>query len=257
MIKTSSVRIWPAFFAIWLISTTGSNAQDSNGPATASQLFLAQVQGAVTVIHGDAPQAAAPPQELFEQDRIVTGLNSKAYLEFQNGGIVEVGPSTDATVSKLEITGDDFKAKFLLALGKLKAKVKKLTTATSTFEIDAGGLVAGVRGTVFGVDYDPTQKQVAAKTFEGSIYTQVGGKEQIVNKGMSMLVGKKGIPILGPLTGADIASFKSFDDAAGLLEQKKEELLNGLKEKAKIHTGILPEKQENDLNDAIRNKLPF
>jgi hypothetical protein len=70
-------------------------------------------------------------------------------------------------------------------------------------------------------------------------------------------VDKTGVPLLGQLTGSDIASFRSFDSLAGLLERKKEEMLNGVREKAKIHTGILPEKQENDLNDAIRGKLPF
>lgn len=72
-----------------------------------------------------------------------------------------------------------------------------------------------------------------------------------------MLVGKSGIPVLGALTSSDIASFQSFDSVSGLLEKKKDEILNNVKEKAKIHTGILPEKQENDLNDALRKKLPF
>jgi hypothetical protein len=232
-------------------------AQDTGNAGVTSSLYLAQAQGAVTVIHEGNSQAVQPPQYLYEQDQIVTGPDAKAYLQFQNGGIVEVGPSSKTTVSTLEISGDDFKAKFFLAFGKLKAKVKKLTTASSTFEIYAGGVVAGVRGTIFGVDYDPAKKQVAAKTFEGSIFTQVGGKEKVVNKGMSMLVGKTGIPVLGALTSSDISSFQSFDSVSGLMEKKKDEILNSVKEKAKIHTGILPEKQENDLNDALRKKLPF
>ena len=229
-------------------------AQDS---AQAAELYLAQATGKVKVFHEGKLATAVPPQILVEQDRIVTAKNSKAYLEFQNGGIVEVGPSTDVTVSTLETGGDDFKARFLLALGKLKAKVKKLTTASSSFEIQAGGVVAGVRGTVFGVDYDPAKKQVAAKTFEGTIFTQSGGKEQIINKGMGMVLGRSGIPVLGNLSAEDIASFQSFDDITGKLEEKKEEMINGLKEKTRIHTGILPAKQENDLNDAIQKKLPF
>jgi hypothetical protein len=232
-------------------------AQDSNDSSKSIDLFMAQIQGSVTVVSGGVSQEAVSLQGLKENDRVVTGKDGKAYLEFQNGGIVEVGPSTDATVSTLDVSGSDFKARFLLAWGGLKAKVKKLTGASSIFEINAGGVVAGVRGTIFGVDYDPAKKQVAAKTYEGSIFTQVGGKERIVNKGMSMLVDKTGIPLLGKLTGSDAASFKSFDSLTGQLEQKKQEMLNGVKEKARIHTGILPQKQENDLNDAIQKKLPF
>lgn len=232
-------------------------AEDSSDTSRSSDLFLAKIQGSVTVVSGGVSQEAVSLQGLLENDRVVTAKNAKAYLEFQNGGIVEVGPSTDVAVSTLDVSGKDFKARFLLAWGKLKAKVKKLTGASTVFEINAGGVVAGVRGTIFGVDYDPTRGQVSAKTYEGSIFTQAGGKEQIVNKGMSMLVDKTGVPLLGQLTGSDIASFRSFDSLAGLLERKKEEMLNGVREKAKIHTGILPEKQENDLNDAIRGKLPF
>ncbi len=257
------VKTWRgmAGLAWWIISIFIAAplwAQDSTDSSQPASLYLSQIQGFVKVVSGGVTQKGVPSQSLSEQDHIVTGKNSKAYLEFINGGIVEVGPSTDVTVTTLEITGDDFKAKFLLAWGKLKAKVQKLTTSSSSFEIQAGGVVAGVRGTVFGVNYDPAQKQVAAQTFEGTIYTQVGGKEQLVNKGMSMLIGKTGIPLLGSMTSSDIASFQSFNDFAGqLIEKQKTKMLNDAREKTKIHTGILPEKQENDLNNTLQKALPF
>lgn len=145
MFKTSSWLLAWGWLVLSLMFTNNLNAQDTGNAGVTSSLYLAQAQGAVTVIHEGSAEAVQPPQYLFEQDQIVTGPDAKAYLQFQNGGIVEVGPSSNTTVSTLEISGDDFKAKFLLVFGKLKAKVKKLTTASSTFEIYAGGVVAGVR----------------------------------------------------------------------------------------------------------------
>jgi hypothetical protein len=51
-----------------------------------------------------------------------------------------------------------------------------------------------------------------------------------------MLVGKTGIPVLSALTSSDIASFQSFDSVSGVLEKKKDEILNGAKKKIKVHT---------------------
>lgn len=217
-----------------------------------TQLFVAQAQGKVYVVHAGAQHQAQPPEPLAESDEIKTGDGGKAYLEFQNGGVVEIGPNSDTTVSRLDTGGDDFKARFLLAWGKLKAKVMKLTTSNSSFEIEAGGVVAGVRGTVFGVDYDKTQKQVKAQTFEGAIFTRAGGKEQIVEKGYSLAVAKTGLPLKSPLTGQQMNSFKDFVDVSGQLEQKKQEMLQ------QMHNKIMEKLPMPDaLKNTIGQHLPF
>jgi hypothetical protein len=227
----------------------------SDSPA----LYLAEAKGDVSLVQAGKKQKAKPPQTLQTGDRVVTGKKSKAYLQFANGSVVEVGPGSDMKVGRLTVTPKDFKARLLLAWGMLKASVKKLSSSQSAFEIEAGGVVTGVRGTVFGVDLDKLTQQVNVKTFEGSIFSLVGGKEQIVNKGFSMLVGKTGIPVLGSLTAGDISSFKDFSSVSDLLNKKKDELIRQLENKAlqKVPGGILPQQQENDLKDSLRKKLPF
>jgi hypothetical protein len=61
---------------------------------------------------------------------------------------------------------------------------------------------------------------------------------------------------LSQLTQGQIQSFEQFDDVAGLLEQKKEELLNDLKNQAlqKIPQ-VVPGQQ--DIQNAIGQKLGF
>ena len=223
------------------------------------QLYVAKVNNKVYVVHGGKKHKAVVPEPLSETDRIVTGVSSQAYLQFQNASLLEVGPNSDVKVSQLDTEKKDFKAKFLLAFGKLKAKVQKLATSSSSFEIEAGGVVAGVRGTVFGVDYDKAKNAVQAQTFEGSIFTLVGGKEEIVQKGLSLLVGKTGLPVQSPLTQEAISDFKDFNNVSGLLEKKKQELMNQMKQKAgdKVREKIGQDKEDLIKKVVDPSKLGF
>jgi hypothetical protein len=230
---------------------------DASDESQQAQLFVAQVKGDVSVLHGGQQHSANPPEPLAQSDRVVTGADSTAYLEFQNGGVVEVGANSDVTVKQLEITPQDFKARFLLALGKFRAKVKKLTSSSSTFEVEAGGVVAGVRGTVFGVDYDKIRQQVDAQTYEGSIFTRSGGKEEIVDKGYSMAVEKTGLSVKSPLTGRQMNSFRDFVDVSGQLEEKKQQLLQQMHDNLMNKMPDAVKQHENDLNNALGPKLPF
>lgn len=247
------MRLTP-LFVLTLFAPGMTLAAESN-----VTLFLAKSQGQVTIFHNKKSHAAKPPETLVQADQIKTGADGKAYLEFQNGGVVEVGPNTGVSVKQLKVDDTSFKARFLLAWGKVKAKVKKLTTSSSTFEVEAGGVVAGVRGTVFGVEYDKDKKKVDAQTFEGSIFTRVKDHEEVIDKGYSMAIQNTGLSVRSPLTGAQLNSFKDFENISNELEQKKQELLNEMHGKVmeKLPGGILPGQQEDDVKKAIGEKLPF
>lgn len=243
---------WRLAFLAVLILVPAQTPAEGDDTGQQVQLFVAQIKGQVYVVHNGSQHQANPPEPLAENDEIKTDADSKGYLEFQNGGVVEVGPNSDVQVSQLDTTGSDFKARFLLAWGKLKAKVMKLTTSSSSFEVEAGGVVAGVRGTVFGVDYDKTQKQVDAQTFEGSIFTRSGGKEEVVEKGYGLAIQKTGFAPKSPLTGQQMNSFKDFVDISGQLEQKKQEMLQDL------HNKIMDKVPVPDsLKNTIGQHLPF
>ncbi len=109
-----------------------SRADDASVSGQAAQFFIAQVKNEVYIVHQGKQHVPNPPEALAENDWVRTGVNSKAYLEFQNGGVVEVGPGSEVKVSQLDITPQDFKARCLLAVGEFKAKVTKLTTRSYT-----------------------------------------------------------------------------------------------------------------------------
>jgi hypothetical protein len=234
-----------------------SRADDDSESGQAIQFFVAQVKNKVYVVHLGKQHEANPPEALTENDWVRTGADSKAYLEFQNGGVVELGPGSDVKVSQLDITPQDFKARFLLAVGEFKAKVTKLTTASSAFEVQAGGVVCGVRGTIFGVDYDKTQNDISAQTYEGTIFTRSGGKEELVQKGYGMAVENAGVPSVSALTQGQVQSFEQFSDVAGLLEQKKQEMIDDMKNRAlqQVPQNVVP--GQNSIQNAIVPKLGF
>jgi hypothetical protein len=194
-------------------------------------LFLAEIKNEVYVVHKGDKKKADPPQSLEQEDRIITGSDSKAYLEFESGGTIEIGPSSDVKVNQLEIDPKDFKARFLMAFGKMKTILHKLTSSTSSFEIESGGVVSGVRGTTFEVDYDKDKNQVATKTYEGSVFTLSNGKEQVVGKGFSLVHGKGGNPILSALTGKENKGFTDFLGESTRLDKQKDMLTNKLKDR--------------------------
>ena len=231
--------------ALILGGTSQAFAEDPVPSATPQAklppLFLATAKGEVYLVHEGNKQKADPPQEVEADDRILTGKDGTAYLEFQQGGTVEVGPKSDLKIREVKVKPDTFRARFLMAFGEFKAKVKKLTSASSTFEVEAGGVVAGVRGTVFGVDYDQDNHQVNAQTYEGSIYAKVDGKESVVSKGFGLVLANGGIPVIGALTGGDLGDFVDFMNAAGDVEKQRDILLKKLSEK--IIGGLLQNAQ--------------
>jgi hypothetical protein len=258
MFKPSNVAL--LLFILFILGIQPGLWADDAGSDQASSgnlspLFIAQVEGSVDVVHKDAKSQAKPPQLLYEEDSIATGKTGKAYLEFQEGGTVEIGPKTEVKIREVNVKPDSFRARFLMAYGKMKAKVKKLTTSSSVFEIQAGGVVAGVRGTVFGVDYDKTKNVVNAQTFEGSIFTLAGGKEEVVNKGYSMLVNKTGSPLLMALSPQQLNDFTSFNSVSNLLDEKKEQMINQMKGQVQNQIQDKVDEKKDELKKMIPNPL--
>ncbi len=225
---------------------------------TLPPFYLAEVKGKVHLVTWDAEKKQAvrkkakAPCAVRANDRIVTDKKSRAYFQFKDGGTVEVGPESDLFVREIDVTPKTMRARFLLEVGRMKATVKKLTGARSAFEVEAGGVVAGVRGTTFGVEYDPEEKKTVTKTYEGMIYALSGGKENLVKEGFSLALSGN-TSLAGKLGSEELGDFAEFLTAAGGLEKKKELLLKQLeKQLLKKVTGGLVGKGAEEGKKALR-----
>ncbi len=123
---------------------------------------------------------------VFEGDRITTKDKSTATLRLFDGSELKISEKTKFVLTALQKPTEQTKIiKFKLLIGKLFAEVKKLTTSESAFEIEAGGVVCGVRGTKFSMENNGAPKpKVILQVFDGSVYAIDGkGNHYIFNPG--------------------------------------------------------------------------
>ena len=113
---------------------------------------------------------------VVEGQRVVTQKDSNAVLQFFDGSELTIKPNTDFWLSKLEKPSDKDKIlNFKMLAGNLFAKVAKLTSTNSSFEIEAGGVVCGVRGTEFSMNFDPSDNKLTLTVVEGTVFSDIGG----------------------------------------------------------------------------------
>jgi hypothetical protein len=142
---------------------------------------ILSAQGGVQV-NGSAAQAGT---SVKTGDDVTTGADGQAVLQFFDGSQVTLKPGAEMTVNHLEKSaGGDKILKFKLMVGQLLAKVKKLASADSSFEIDAGGVVCGVRGTEFSMDFNSQGgHHLELHVLSGTVYARAGGQETLFNAG--------------------------------------------------------------------------
>lgn len=163
------------------------------GPSLAwgapTQGLLTSVSGQVQVksASGAKTREAQKGTTVSEGERIITDKASKATLQLFDGSELAISPGTDFTLDKLQQPSKTDKIiGFKLFVGKLLAKVKKLASAKSSFEIEAGGVVCGVRGTQFSMDYHPGQNTLDLNVLEGSVYANSNGNTNVFNAGQQV-----------------------------------------------------------------------
>ncbi len=174
----------PLLFLLGVGSAVGPSWSAIDDSST--QAYFATVQGKVKILRPSQTEArnAHTHSKVNEGDRITTGKKSKATLVMFDGSELEIAPESSMTIAKLQKPSElDKILQFKLLVGHLLAKVKKLTSTQSSFEIQAGGVVCGVRGTEFAIQYLPKTHSLFVNVLEGSVYTRMGQKEITIAAG--------------------------------------------------------------------------
>jgi hypothetical protein len=104
----------------------------------------------------------------FSGEVIQVGASSEAVILMADGSSLDLMANSRMALATLkQDTPGEKNFLFKLGLGKVVAMVTKLMTAHSSFEIEAGGVICGVRGTEFSMSYDP-------KTDKGEVQVRSG-----------------------------------------------------------------------------------
>lgn len=139
------------------------------------------VQGTVKV---NGSQKAVAGAAVNPGDEVTTGPDGQAVLQFFDDSQITLKSGSDLKVDQLQKpSAADKMLRFKLFLGQLLAKVQKLASAKSSFEIEAGGVVCGVRGTEFSMNYDSHQDHLELHVVSGKVAAKAGGMERVFNAG--------------------------------------------------------------------------
>ena len=129
------------------------------------------LQGTASSLPGGngAPAALAVKSQVFENDAVTTGPNTKLELKLKDGSVIRLGAASKLVIKSAYFgkSGEkNFSAK--LMFGQVWSKVSGLLGGDSKFEVETDNAVAGVRGTTFRVDAK-ADKSVLVRVYAGTV----------------------------------------------------------------------------------------
>ncbi len=212
-------------FAI-LLSCTGKKPSETLPSVVASASpawVLEDISGTVMIQSvGEAtPDPAVEEQTLQAGDEIITQAGAEATLTLDETTMFHIPENSDVKVDQLERndTGG-FLSRLGLAAGKVLCEVEKLSESNSTFEVESGGVVCGVRGTCFEVDKNDSDLQ--ASTYEDVVEVQKDNDTQTVGAGEhgGYSFSQGAFQPKRPLTLDEKAAYENWKSQAALVRAK-------------------------------------
>lgn len=181
---------------------------------------------------------------LEEGDQISVGDDTEVVLSLKSETLVHLDEGTEMRVSQLvENQSRGFLSRLKLLGGAVLSDVKKhLSQTNSQFEVDAGGVVCGVRGTVFETSVNGSQVQTS--TAEGVVEVNTPKGSQQVTAGQTCSASRGGVSSLRASNANARERFKNWLHVRQHLQQKR-----GLKGKsgARVSHSITPHPPANRL----------
>lgn len=151
-------------------------------------------RGIVSLARNEATQPLALDQKIADGGQVTTGPNCWVSLNFPDGSVVTVGPSSQLVVELLEYNrGGMWRGRsFTLNAGHMWARVSEKFGEQSRCRVHTPSSVAAVRGTRFYMFYDPNRSEttvscndgvVAVDGFRGQTASVAGGGATSVTYG--------------------------------------------------------------------------
>jgi hypothetical protein len=141
------------------------------------------MKGTVLIIEEGGTEAVPAEEEetVSGGDQVITKDDSEATLTLNPDTMFRLGPNSRVTVDQLVANSTNgFISRLKLWQGKVLSEVEKLQESHSTFEVESGGVVCGVRGTAFEVQ--KKGDDVHTSTFHGVVEMKKGTQVQTVGE---------------------------------------------------------------------------
>jgi hypothetical protein len=177
------------------------------------EYIVEEAKGSVLLIQkGKAePVTLEEEEEVQEGDEIITRENSQATLSLDENTLIRLGPDSDLRLTALQPNeSNGFISRMELVGGKILSEVENLAASHSTFEVNAGGVVCGVRGTEFEVQKQG--QEVHTDTFKGQVEMAKGGIKRMVkaNQHLAFSFRKKSFQGRRALNAQEKGRFQSW-----------------------------------------------
>ncbi|HEY5039504.1 MAG TPA: FecR family protein [bacterium] len=162
-------------------------------------------------------------QILEESDSIRVGDGTEVVLSLKSDTLIHLDEGTEVLVSELsQNQTQGFLSRLKLFAGAVLSDVKKnLEETKSSFEVEAGGVVCGVRGTVFEVAKDG--QNVETTTHEGVVAVKTDSGNQEVKAGNTCSASKDKIRSNHGSNSQMKARFEAWKDLRQKLRGKMEQ----------------------------------
>ena len=158
-----------ALLVVLLCASSSAPAAESGG----NDAVVMVIQGTARVYtKGATTGLLLKKGDILKKDQEVkVAEKSRIELRFPDGTVMRLSEKSRLKMNELTFNKqiERKNVKVSLSIGKLWAKVKKLTTPDSSVEVRTANAVAGVRGTVYRVNVDEDQSAMV-KVYDGSVY---------------------------------------------------------------------------------------
>ena len=141
------------------ISGIGRAASDVEGETAPVAAVVTIVAGEVELFRSGVADVSevCEGMDVFVGDELTTAGDGDVELQLGDGSVLKIGPSSHVAiieVNVVEVTGTSHTVIELVS-GKLRALVAPLVSEESSYSIRSENVTVGVRGTDFGVSFDP------------------------------------------------------------------------------------------------------
>ena len=211
----------------------------------------------------------ADDMKLGVGDEVVTKVDGTIDIGLPDGSIIKIGPESHVAIRELgmvEVTGLSISS-FELILGRIRAVVMPLVNVDSKFIIETENSTVGVRGTDFGVSYDPERDMTELMCLDGEVDISAkemvmrGMKPRIIAKGMrarrikagktmSIITGmepgrpkimsdKKREMFFSPMDFKNERALKRIERMKKIKRERKKRLFNNLLNRSGVNPGVV------------------